>query len=412
MFIDISLLDFVPTSAEEIIQFANIGYVKSNPTKPLSEPAPICTQDDCDKIAHYSNETEKRCYSHKTEDMINFNICIEADCTVRPTYNYPGEIAGIYCKKHSLKGMKNVIYKPRGRTTRKNKKPKPATDIQPVIDIQPTTDISNVGDSVEKVNDTNITNITKDKYTCEYENCKQKKTYGELFDRYTMCKIHKLEHHVKTINPKCMCGEKAFVGYSYPEFCISCAPVGVLDADPIECSLCNIPYVQLTDNLCELCYLYRNPNKKIQHPKEEKIKMLLDRNNVSYRRDSLIPGSKIRKRSDFLIERGSYYVIIEVDENQHKKSYVNWKNMTPKRMQQFLYARDNVLENDKQRMIDIQNDDEIPIVFIRFNPDAYSKKGKMVYSYTGRENMLLDLLNSITEPTEPLTVHYLFYDNK
>jgi hypothetical protein len=66
------------------------------------------------------------------------------------------------------------------------------------------------------------------------------------------------------------------------------------------------------------------------------------------------------------------------------------------------------------RMITVFNDvGGLPIVFVRYNPDAYhDHNGKHVKTKTGREKRLISTIKSCLqhEPTTLLSCVYLYYD--
>lgn len=91
---------------------------------------------------------------------------------------------------------------------------------------------------------------------------------------------------------------------------------------------------------------------------------------------------------------GAFYIIIEVDENQHE-SYP--------------------CECEIVRMINIQQGfGGVPVIFIRFNPDPYAdNNGNLIKTYRGREKKLLQVLKDIDNYEiieEMLSVIYLYYD--
>ena len=73
----------------------------------------MCVYEDCNTRPSYNNEGESKplyCAKHKLEDMINVinKPCIHQDCNKRPYFNYEGESKPLYCSTHQLEGMINV----------------------------------------------------------------------------------------------------------------------------------------------------------------------------------------------------------------------------------------------------------------------------------------------------------------
>ena len=131
---------------------------------------------------------------------------------------------------------------------------------------------------------------------------------------------------------------------------------------------------------------------------EEKVKRWLlgsDHNNL-FRHDRSDPDFHKcfghRYRPDFLFENPSHFTIVEVDEDQHKdKPYVC----------------------DLNRMVEISQSLGLPTIFIRFNPDQYTKDGvKYDPSDNERRKHLLKVLNWCRELVPPsyLSVIHLYYD--
>lgn len=58
----------------------------------------------------------------------------------------------------------------------------------------------------------------------------------------------------------------------------------------------------------------------------------------------------LRQRPDFLVDAGTHFVVLEVDEHQH---------------------RDRACECEMVRMVNLTHALQLPTVFVRFNPDAY-----------------------------------------
>ena len=158
-----------------------------------------------------------------------------------------------------------------------------------------------------------------------------------------------------------------------------------------RCSSCNL-ICMLTDNLCNDCneYITRKPHKR----KETIIKNVLDANNFKYDTYDKIPSEACNKfRPDFVFDRGTHIVILEVDENQHQS-----------------YA----CECEQARMINLFQDfGGLPTIFVRFNPDGYTDNNGKRHQYSkSRETRLLKTLNSLWlhQPKDLLSVIYLYYN--
>jgi hypothetical protein len=108
-------------------------------------------------------------------------------------------------------------------------------------------------------------------------------------------------------------------------------------------------------------------------------------------------GECFKYRPDFLFDCGTHFVVLEVDENQHK---------------------DKAYACESFRVFNIfQSLGGMATRFIRYNPDGYKveKHKKRDPNFTKRSDMLrIALRCAIAEiPTCPeLTVKYMFFDNR
>ena len=129
--------------------------------------------------------------------------------------------------------------------------------------------------------------------------------------------------------------------------------------------------------------------------KEERVMHFLKENGIQFESmDKRISGGCSRARPDGVSDNISFAVVTEIDEKQHET-----------------YP----CECEVARMISIfQDNGGRPVLFIRFNPDGYmDAAGKKVKSYTGRETLLLKLLQSLRNVEQlpaPLIVTYLYYN--
>lgn len=179
---------------------------------------------------------------------------------------------------------------------------------------------------------------------------------------------------------------------NYPSRCEQHAIPSAEYTNIIEkpCNICKLTYFLGSKNICDYC---QGVQDKIHHKKEDKIKKLFDANNITYSHDLIIDRSCSCKRPDFVIEYPHFYLIVEVDENQHS-SYP--------------------CECEQSRMIQIHNDCKgTPVIFIRYNPDDYTTNGIKYPWNKSRETTLLKVIKSfdnIDDWFRPLSVMYLFYD--
>jgi hypothetical protein len=107
-------------------------------------------------------------------------------------------------------------------------------------------------------------------------------------------------------------------------------------------------------------------------------------------------GECIRERPDLLLDVGTHFVIVEIDEHQH---------------------HERACECEIARMVNIgQSLGGAPSVFIRYNPDTFrcmNSKKKIDPSFTSRMRVLLDWIRTISRemPNDFTSAVYLFYDD-
>lgn len=190
--------------------------------------------------------------------------------------------------------------------------------------------------------------------------------------------------------------------------CITCTPtIACLHCKHINASRSKWnPY-------CFRCYCVLNPDAVIPRKYKLKEHHVVDflksqfQETLTMRFDKMVEGGCSRKRPDVFIDFGSHCLIIEVDEHQHV-SY----------------------SCEEKRMIYLYEDVGFrKIVFLRFNPDRY-KDDKTVYlspfrytragilhleetEFRRRMDYVVERIHvHRSEPTEQITVEYLFMDHK
>jgi hypothetical protein len=144
--------------------------------------------------------------------------------------------------------------------------------------------------------------------------------------------------------------------------------------------------------------------------KEHRVCKLLEQNDIDFSREHHIDFRCIGEdrdgsfcRIDFIIEIKDEdglpegYICLEVDEFQHSHYTVGCE---VRRMTEF---HRSVMA---ARM-------DLPIVFVRYNPDAYKVDGKTrKTTLTVREATLISLIRNISvDKDQGLGVYYLFYDS-
>ena len=276
-------------------------------------------------------------------------MCIEEGCKISPIFNYEGEKESIYCSLHKLQGMVNV----------KNK-------------------------------------------ICETSGCKTQASYGYLFESKTKCFKHKSANQFLKYNPKCShigCKNRPFYtndNTSYPKRCDDHKIESDINIVEKECTSCNLKYFIPTNReKCDDCDGFIEKKK---HIKEENIKLLFESNGINFDYHDKIIQDATRcsaRRPDFIIDKGTFKVIVEVDEYQHSS-----------------YERECEITRMKQIYFDLGG---YNVVFIRYNPDKFvdnlGNKGKTTKLL--REKLLCETILSfdrVENIENPIEVYYLFYD--
>lgn len=115
------------------------------------------------------------------------------------------------------------------------------------------------------------------------------------------------------------------------------------------------------EGYCRFCFVNLHPDHELSRNFKTKEKSVVDFVKESYPEltwisDKTVKEGCSKRRPDLLCDFGEYILIIEVDENQHKRY-------------------DSICEN--KRMMEISLDlGHRPIIFIRFNPDGYIDKAE------------------------------------
>ena len=119
------------------------------------------------------------------------------------------------------------------------------------------------------------------------------------------------------------------------------------------------------DGYCLFCFVNLFPDKPVSRNYKTKEYAVVEYivsefTDVEWIADKKINGGCSKRRPDLLLDLGYQILIIEVDENQHISYDCSCENKRIMELSQDLGHR--------------------PIVFIRFNPDEYYKKGKNISS--------------------------------
>ena len=222
------------------------------------------------------------------------------------------------------------------------------------------------------------------------------------------CSKHAPDNYIDVKHKRCKqadCNTRASFGLSgySTEYCAEhklpnmiARPLQKSKTKNIKCLYCETD-IHYTDKFCSSCKQYIKLGTTVKfHAKEQRIKYLLESHNIDFIHDKIVDSKCSKKRPDFNIPTSFGYIIIEVDEYQHK-------------------AKNYSSECEMSRMKQIYMDLGTPhVLFIRYNPDYY--KTKMIYKRIQREKYLMRVIykyQNISPDTIDwnLAIIYLFYDN-
>ena len=130
------------------------------------------------------------------------------------------------------------------------------------------------------------------------------------------------------------------------------------DVKHLKCKtiLCNTRVQEKYEGYCFRCFIYTFPDKPISKnykTKEFSVVEYITNEfpDCTWIKDKTVQDGCSKKRPDLLLDLGYQIIIVEIDENQHKKYGDSCDN--------------------KRLMILSQDLGHRPIIFIRFNPDSY-----------------------------------------
>jgi hypothetical protein len=313
------------------------------------------------------------CAKSINPNMVNIKSPKCIICGKRACFNKEGEINPLYCSKHIPNGeiMINVVDK----RICKHKGCKTNASFN-LPDLPPKYCKSHITNP-------NMINVKQIRY-CQYDGCKTTASYGISADKKivnsalaTRCTTHKTSEmcdvvHVKCDEPTCELLPSYNVKGEKPKYCLA-----HIFGKPRESEMVNV-----SDNTCKTqgcftivknatrrnyegycfkCYVFIYPERPISRNYKVKENAVVNYlvslfPNFNWKKDQII--GKSRKRPDLFLDLGYQILIIEIDENKHKK-----------------YNTEQ--ERIKLLCLDVQ---ERPIILIRFNPDNYKQGSKNIGS--------------------------------
>jgi hypothetical protein len=370
-----------------------------------------CEIEGCDKIPCFGLEDKKptRCREHKTDEMqdVVSKRCEIEGCDKQPSYGIKDK-EPTRCQDHKTEDMRNVKHK-RCEIEGCDKRPSYGLDEgNPTRCVEHKTE--NMRDVVNK--------------RCEIEGCDKQPSYGIKDKEPTRCQDHKTEDMRNVKHKRCEiegCDKRPSYGLDEgnPTRCVEHKTDEMRDVVNKRCHICPNTISNIKnkyEGYCFRCFLYTFPDAQITRNYKVKEKHFADflkdaYPNLTMTFDRPIQGGCSLKKPDCFIELYTHTIIVECDESQHRNYDTTCEE-----------TRINELYTDLG---------DRPIVFIRFNPDAYTQKGikhQSSFKYLKKVEIpvlrdqkewnirLEELKKTIDEninniPTKPITTCKLFYDD-
>lgn len=306
--------------------------------------------------------------------------CIEPECNTRAGYNFINEKGVLYCSKHKTDGMIDKVNK---RCIKCKIKHSSYNFEGLKFEYCKTCKTDDMVDTKSKM--------------CKFENCKKQPVFNYLNEKNALyCLNHKKDEMVNVVSKKCIeCKIKQPVYNKeglQPEYCGDCKEDGMIDIVSKKCIKCKIKcpvynkeglkpeycgdckldgMINVKDKRCKthlcdtqvknkykgycaFCFTHLFPNEPVSRRYKNKERLIGEYikeqfKDITLTFDKTIENSCIKRRPDIFIDMGFQYIIVEVDEDQHK---------------------DYICEN--KRLMEIYNALEYrKMVVIRFNPDKY-----------------------------------------
>lgn len=317
---------------------------------------------DCIKIALYGFNKKQFCKDHIEDGMYKLSKdkkCKKEGCTITPSYGFENNIAE-YCVTHAEKGMIQLYQKciiencnSRARYNEKGEKGSRYCSVHKSIDMKDNTKKECITNGCTEEAHYNVKNNNNGIYcklhkkdnmcsnkvkTCKYEDCLIDAYFGTKEDPRQYCATHK--------------DNKIHFNYTSK-----------------TCIACNLYEVKREPYLCSYC----NPDRHSKTKEIEVVKFLRE-NNIQFIHNKSVGYEYGKYMPDILIDCITHFVIVEVDEGQHKQ---------------------HSKECEYIRMNNIYLAKKLPVVFIRFNPDTF--KVNNIRNQTRIGSRLKKLLKTIEE---------------
>lgn len=313
-----------------------------------------CSGPECTKAANFglSKEDQKKyCKTHKTPEMTDIKNKKCLNCNKIPLFNFKGLKERLYCSEHKQPNMVNIVH----RTCKDGD-----CKVQASYNLE-----GKYADYCEKHKTEEMIKVIYNK-KCEHEGCKLRPSFNyEGSKNRLYCTTHKLDGMVCIDGIFCQYPDcKINANYNYeglkPIYCVTHKKTDMIDVCSPHCKtpLCYTRVSKKNEGYCIFCFIHTFPDRAIvknyKTRESATVKYLMENFTAfTWTHDKrFVDGCSLR-RPDLLLDLGYQVIIVEIDEDQHK-------------------YYDCLCEN--KRIMQLSQDvNHRPIVFIRFNPDAYKK---------------------------------------
>jgi hypothetical protein len=311
------------------------------------------------------------CKKHRKpgmENVVDTRRCADERCEgTRPSFNFPGSKGGVYCYDHKKPGMVNVVSQ-RCAHEEGCGSPTPSFNFPGMK-----------GEYCEKHRKPGMENV-------KHKRCADERCEGTIpsfnfpgLKGGVYCEKHQKPGMVDVVHKRC--ADKRCEGtrpsFNFPGskggvYCYDHKKSGMVNVVSKLCisDWCDTQSTKKYDWYCVYCYVYLFPDKPISKNYKTKEKTVVDFVKTEFSDMDWVCNRRIqdgcsRRQPDLMLDLGFQVVIIEVDENQHRNGY----------------------SCENKRVMELSLDvGHRPIVFIRFNPDSYKIREKVVKSCWGVNN--------------------------
>lgn len=356
-----------------------------------------CKEDGCMKqpCFNFPGKNAWFCAEHKDEGMVNLRERPCEKCHKKPVYNFPDIKKGRFCVEHKEDGMMDVL---------SNFCRHEGCNVRASFGFKK--DNNRLFCAIHKLD--NMIQLSKN--TCIHEDCETSAIFNFKGEKERLyCSKHKNDGMISVKGPHCAEPEcLTHPVFNMPsskkgKFCRRHKKDGMIDVENPRCKtpMCDI---HTPKEYCARCTAYMFPDKpSCFKTREMKLKEYL---TAQYPDKTIVHDKRVEchlYRPDFVFDMGSHTIVIELDENQHKKYDTSCDN---KRLMSIFHGLGSR-----------------PMVMIRFNPDKYDstpgcfkKDGQL--SGQGKEwklrtEKLKTRINFWTnsQADREITMEHLFFDS-